>query len=75
MRSLFVCAVALTALMQASHAHAQARTPAIVMPRILTPDTPRFQLESRPAFCIRVKKKNLKRTQIASAERTPCRTE
>jgi hypothetical protein len=68
--------LALTAVAQAAPAYAQART-TIVTPRILTPDTPRFQhLGNDPALCIKVKKKKTaKRTQVAWEEREFCRTE
>jgi hypothetical protein len=75
MRLILLGSLALTAMAQVAPAHAQAaRTTIVVSPRILTPDTPRFQrLGSDQAFCIKVKKKTSKRTRVAPEE--PCRTE
>lgn len=77
MRIPLLCVLALAAVAPAAPAHAQAaRTPVVVTPRILTPDTPHFQrLGNDQTFCIKVKKKTAKRTQVAPDDRDLCRTE
>jgi hypothetical protein len=77
MRPLLLGVLALAAAAQLAPAHAQAaRTPVVVTPRILTPDTPRFQhLGTDQAFCIKVKKKTNKRAKAWPEERELCRTE